>query len=178
MNMTKFAFAAVFAMAGTATLADHKKIADAGMPATVVDIIVDSDDHSTLQAAVVAAGMTDTLIGHGPFTIFAPTDQAFAALPEGALNAALEEESKETLKAILGCHLIEGEVMAADAIELMSAGGGSAEITTAGNCRLRLSIVDGMVRINDVVTVTAADLVAGNGVVHVINGVLLPAPAK
>ncbi|WP_207100993.1 fasciclin domain-containing protein [Paracoccus shandongensis] len=161
-------FAAAAALMGSVALAQDT-------PATVVDIIVNSDDHATLESAVVAAGMAETLSGEGPFTIFAPTDEAFAALPEGALDAALAEESKDTLKAILGCHALASKAMAADVIALVEQGGGSAEVTTVGNCRLTLTVADGTVRINDAVTVTAADLVAGNGVVHVIDGVLMPA---
>mgnify|MGYP002717501374 CR=1 FL=1 len=165
-GITTFAAAAV--LMGSVALAQDT-------PATVVDIIVNSDDHATLESAVVAAGMAETLSGEGPFTIFAPTDEAFAALPDGALDAALAEESKDTLKAILGCHALASKAMAADVIALVEQGGGSAEVTTVGNCRLTLTVADGTVRINDAVTVTAADLVAGNGVVHVIDGVLMPA---
>ena len=169
MYLTRIAaVAAVTALTGFGALAQD-------MPATVVDIIVNSDDHTTLESAVVAAGMAETLSGAGPFTIFAPTDAAFAALPEGALDAALAEESKDTLKAILGCHAVASKAMAADVIALVEQGGGSAELTTVGNCRLTLTVADGAVRINDAVTVTAADLAAGNGVVHVIDGVLMPA---
>lgn len=172
MSFTRFtAIAAGAVLMGSVALADNH----GEMPATVVDIVVNSDAHTTLEAAVVAAGMAETLSGEGPFTIFAPTDAAFGALPAGALDAALAEESKDTLKAILGCHAVAAKAMAADVIAMVEQGGGTAEVTTVGNCKLNLTVADGMVKINDVVTVTAADLAAGNGVVHVIDGVLMPA---
>ncbi|MFC3628925.1 fasciclin domain-containing protein [Paracoccus angustae] len=169
MRLTRITAAA----AATALLSSVAVAQDT--PATVVDIVVNSEDHTTLETAVVEAGMAETLSGDGPFTIFAPTDAAFAALPDGALDAALAEESKDTLKAILGCHAVASKAMAADVIALVEQGGGSAEVTTVGNCRLNLTVADGTVRINDAVSVTAADLAAGNGVVHVIDGVLMPA---
>ncbi|WP_170297758.1 fasciclin domain-containing protein [Paracoccus litorisediminis] len=147
----------------------------AQMPATVVDIVAGSADHETLEKAVIAAGLAETLSGPGPFTVFGPTDKAFAALPAGALDDALKPENVEMLRKILGCHVVSSKAMAADVIALAEKGGGTAEVTTIGNCRLRLSVVDGKVKIDDVVTVTAADLAAGNGVVHVIDGVLMPA---
>lgn len=145
------------------------------MPDTVVDIVVGSDAHETLEAAVIAADLAGTLSGEGPFTVFAPTDKAFGALPEGALEAALQPENKDMLTGILGCHVVAAKAMAADVVAMVEQGGGTAEVTTIGNCRLNLTVVDGMVKINDAVTVTAADLAAGNGVVHVIDGVLMPA---
>lgn len=156
---------------GTAAFADHH----GDMPSTVVDIVAGSDDHETLETAVVAAGLAETLSGEGPFTVFAPTDGAFGALPAGALEDALKPENKDKLTAILGCHVVAAKAMAADVVKMIEDGGGSAEVTTIGNCRLNLTAEDGKVMINDAVTVTAADLAAGNGVVHVINGVLLPA---
>lgn len=111
------AIAATAALMGSVALADNHE-----MPATVADIVVNSDDHTTLETAVIAAGMAETLSGEGPFTIFAPTDAAFASLPEGALDAALAEESKDTLKAILGCHAVAAKAMAADVIAMVEQG--------------------------------------------------------
>lgn len=165
------------AMAQTQTDMAQTPTDMADMPATVVDVVMNSDDHTTLETAVIEAGLAETLSGEGPYTIFAPTDDAFAALPAGALDAALAEESKETLTRILGCHVLTDKAMAADVMSMAEAGTGTATVTTLGNCRLNLTIVDGEVRINDTVTVTAADMEAGNGVVHVINGVLTPAAA-
>lgn len=148
-------------------------------PATVVDVATGSPDHTTLVEAVTAGGLAETLQGAGPYTVFAPTDAAFAALPAGALDDLLKPENKEQLVAVLGCHVVEGKAMAADVAGLIAEGNGSAEITTLGNCRLTATEMDGRVMIGGAggtpITVTAADLEAGNGVVHVIDGVLLPA---
>ncbi|AUM75373.1 fasciclin domain-containing protein [Paracoccus jeotgali] len=168
---TTAAAATALALTGFATMAP----AQDAMPATVVDIVVGSDAHTTLEAAVIAAGLAETLSGEGPFTVFAPTDEAFAALPAGALEDALKPENKEMLTSILGCHVVGAKAMAADVVKMVADGNGMAEVTTIGNCALKLSVMDGMVKINDSVTVTAADLEAGNGVVHVIDGVLMPA---
>lgn len=171
MTFLKSTIAATAILLGGAAFADNHD----AMPATVVDIVAGSDAHETLEAAVIAADLAGTLSGEGPFTVFAPTDDAFAALPEGALEAALLPENKEMLTSILGCHVVAAKAMAADVIAMVEEGGGMTEVTTIGNCKLNLSVADGMVKINDAVTVTAADLAAGNGVVHVINGVLMPA---
>ena len=145
------------------------------MPATVADIVMASEDHTTLEQAVVAAGLGDALMGEGPFTVFAPTDAAFAALPEGALEEALMPENKDMLVQILGCHVVETKALAADVTQMIADDGGAHPVTTMGNCNLNLTLDGDMVKINDSVTVTAADLQAGNGVVHIIDGVLLPA---
>ena len=145
------------------------------MPATVVEIVVGSKDHDTLEKAVIAAGLADTLSGAGPFTVFAPTDKAFSALPEETLAEVMKPENVDSLRKILSCHVVATKAMAAYVVALVEKGGGTADVTTIGNCRLQLSVKDGKVKIDDAITVTAADLAAGNGVVHVINGVLLPA---
>ncbi|NHF74906.1 MULTISPECIES: fasciclin domain-containing protein [Paracoccus] len=168
MNVLNFAVTIAFALAATATVAQD-------MPATVADIVMASEDHTTLEQAVVAAEMGEALMGEGPFTVFAPTDAAFAALPEGALEEALMPENRDKLVQILGCHVVETRALAADVVQMIADDGGSHPVTTMGNCSLNLTLDGDMVKINDAVTVTAADLEAGNGVVHVIDGVLLPA---
>lgn len=173
MNFAKtLGAAAVVALSAGAALAQTA-------PATVVDIATGSPDHTTLVQAVTAGGLAETLSGAGPFTVFAPTNAAFAALPAGALDDLLKPENKEQLVAVLGCHVVEAKAMAADVAKMITDGNGSAEITTLGNCRLTATSMDGKVMIGGAggtpVTVTAADLEAGNGVVHVIDGVLLPA---
>lgn len=168
MNVLNFAVTIAFALAATATVAQD-------MPATVADIVMASEDHTTLEQAVVAAEMGEALMGEGPFTVFAPTDAAFAALPEGALEEALMPENRDKLVQILGCHVVETRALAADVAQMIADDGGSHPVTTMGNCSLNLTLDGDMVKINDAVTVTAADLEAGNGVVHVIDGVLLPA---
>ncbi len=168
MNVLNFAVTIAFALAATATVAQD-------MPATVADIVMASEDHTTLEQAVVAAEMGEALMGEGPFTVFAPTDAAFAALPEGVLEEALMPENRDKLVQILGCHVVETRALAADVVQMIADDGGSHPVTTMGNCSLNLTLDGDMVKINDAVTVTAADLEAGNGVVHVIDGVLLPA---
>ena len=135
-------------------------------PATVVDIAVGSADHSTLVTAVTTAGLAETLSGAGPFTVFAPTNAAFAALPAGTVETLLKPESKADLTAILTYHVVAGSLKAAD----LTAG---QKLKTVNGAELTVSIKDGKVMI-DGANVTAADLVAGNGVVHVLDAVVTP----
>ena len=132
---------------------------------TVVDIIVNSPDHTTLETAVVAAGLADDLSGDGPFTVFAPTDDAFAALPEGTLDALLEDPTG-ALADILLYHVVSGKAMSTDLSD-------GQMITTLLGKDVTVTINGEGVFINDA-KVTVADLVADNGVVHVIDAVLLP----
>ncbi|WBU62152.1 fasciclin domain-containing protein [Paracoccus albus] len=171
MKVIKFAMTTAFALAASTALAQDAT----EMPATVADIVMESADHTTLEQAVVAAEMGEALMGEGPFTVFAPTDAAFAALPEGALEEAMMPENREQLVQILGCHVVETKALAADVAQMIADDGGAHPVTTMGNCNLTLTRDGEMVKINDSVTVTAADMEAGNGVVHVIDGVLLPA---
>lgn len=141
---------------------------------TIVDIAAGNPDFSTLVAAVQAAGLAETLSGPGPFTVFAPTNAAFAALPEGTLDSLLLPENKDQLTQILTYHVVAGKVMAAD---VPSADAGVETSTVAG---LDLSVraeADGSVKVNDA-TVTTADIEASNGVIHVIDTVVLPRPAE
>jgi len=135
-------------------------------PKTVVDIAVGSPDHTTLVAAVTAAGLVETLSGPGPFTIFAPTNAAFTALPAGTVEGLLKPESKDKLTAILTYHVVSGNVLAADLTD-------GQKVTTLNGQELTVSIANGVVKINGA-TVTAADLVGSNGVIHVVDGVILP----
>ena len=132
---------------------------------TVVDIIVDSEDHNTLEAAVIAAGLVETLSGDGPFTVFAPTDAAFAALPEGTVESLLEDPSG-ALTDILLYHVASGTALSTDLSDGMM-------VTTLNGKSVTVTINDDGVFINDA-QVTVADIVADNGVVHVIDAVLLP----
>ena len=131
---------------------------------TVVDIIVGSDDHNTLETAVIAAGLVDALSGEGPFTVFAPTDAAFDALPEGTLDAVLAD--MDLLTSILTHHVASGSVMSTDLSDGMM-------VTTLNGTELMVSISDNGVMIDNAM-VTVADIIAGNGIVHVIDAVLLP----
>lgn len=133
---------------------------------TVVDIAVNSPDHTTLVAAVQAAGLAETLSGDGPFTVFAPTNAAFEALPAGTVEGLLKPESKDALTGILTFHVVAGNVMSGDLSD-------GQEVTTLNGKTLTVSIKDGKVMIGGA-TVVAADLAGTNGVVHVIDTVLLP----
>lgn len=132
----------------------------------IVDTAVAAGQFETLVAAVQAAGLVDTLKGEGPFTVFAPTDDAFAALPEGTLDELLMPENQETLQAILTYHVVPGQVMAEDTMGLDSA-------ETVQGQSITITTLDGSVMINDA-TVIQADIETSNGVIHVIDGVLLP----
>ena len=138
------------------------------MNKTVVEIAAGNKDFSTLVAAVKAAGLVETLSGKGPFTVFAPTNEAFAKLPKGTVEELLKPENKEKLTAILTYHVVAGKVMAADAIKL---DGKNAK--TVNGQEIAIKVMDGKVKINDA-TVTAVDIVGSNGVIHVIDTVLLP----
>ena len=140
--------------------------AAATTPATVVDIAVGSADHTTLVAAVKAAGLVETLSGAGPFTVFAPTNAAFEKLPKGTVESLLTPEKKADLTGILTYHVVAGSVKAADLTD-------GQMVKTINGKELKVTIKDGKVMIGGA-NVTAADLVAGNGVVHVIDAVLLP----
>jgi uncharacterized surface protein with fasciclin (FAS1) repeats len=135
-------------------------------PKDVVDIAMGSADHSTLVAAVKAAGLAETLKGAGPFTIFAPTNAAFSALPAGTVDGLLKPEKKADLTKILTYHVVAGAVKAADLKD-------GQKIKTLQGGELTVSIKDGKVKINGA-NVTAADLSGSNGVIHVIDGVLMP----
>jgi len=135
---------------------------------TIVDVAVADGRFKTLVAAVTAAGLAETLSGEGPFTVFAPTDDAFAALPAGTLDTLLKPENKQKLTDILLYHVVSGKVMAADVVTLTSA-------TTVLGKEVTITVKDGKVFLNDTVQVIITDVEASNGVIHVIDAVLLPA---
>jgi uncharacterized surface protein with fasciclin (FAS1) repeats len=171
MKSAFFGGVAALALSTSFALADgHSK--------TIVEIAVGSADHTTLVAAVQAAGLAETLSGAGPFTLFAPTNDAFAKLPAGTVDTLLLPENKDQLTKILTCHAVAASAMAADVLGMIEAGGGTAKVGTVGGCELSVTTADGKVNITDemgnVATVTAADLAGSNGVVHVIDTVLLP----
>ena len=132
--------------------------------ADVVDTAVNAGSFSTLVAAIKAAGLVETLKGAGPFTVFAPTDEAFAKLPEGTVEGLLKDLPK--LKQILTYHVVAGKVMAADVVKLKSA-------KTVEGSEVKIDASNG-VKVNDA-TVVTPDVAADNGVIHVIDSVLLPA---
>lgn len=137
--------------------------------ADIVDTAVGAKSFETLVAAVKAADLVGALKGEGPFTVFAPTDEAFKKLPAGTVESLLKPENKDKLVEILKYHVVAGKVMAADVVKLNSA-------ETLGGAKVTIKVVDGKVMINKS-TVAKADIVCDNGVIHVIDTVLLP-PAK
>lgn len=145
---------------------------------TVVDIAVGSKDHSTLVAAVKAADLVSTLQSAGPFTVFAPTNAAFAKLPAGTVDNLLKAENKATLAKILTYHVVAGNLDAAAVVKAITDGKGSVVVKTVSGGSLTASLKDGKVILTDengaTATVVATDLKAGNGVIHVIDGVVLP----
>ena len=136
-------------------------------PQTITDIAVGNPDFSTLVAALQAAGLAETLMGEGPFTVFAPTNEAFAKLPAGTLDELLKPENKQKLTDILLYHVVSGSVLAADVVNLT-------EAETVQGQKVEIKVDMGKVMINSS-TVTATDILADNGVIHVIDSVLLPA---
>jgi uncharacterized surface protein with fasciclin (FAS1) repeats len=132
---------------------------------TVIDVALSSPDHTTLVAAVKAAGLVETLSGKGPFTIFAPTNAAFAKLPPGTVESLLKPENKDKLVSVLTYHVVPAKVLAAD-VKTMAA-------PTVNGKTLAVKVEGGKVMVNNA-TVTAVDLVADNGVIHVIDTVVLP----
>ena len=138
--------------------------AGAASAQTIVDVAASNPDFSTLVTAVTEAGLVDTLNGPGPFTVFAPTNEAFAKLPAGQLDALLAD--KEALTKVLTYHVVPGTVMAADVLSLTSA-------TTVQGEPIAISTAGGAVTVNGA-NVTATDIEAANGVIHVIDAVILP----
>ena len=132
----------------------------------IVEVAVGNENFSTLVAAVKAADLVSTLSSDGPFTVFAPTDEAFAKLPAGTVENLLKSENKDKLTAILTYHVVSGKVMAADVVKLDSA-------TTVQGQSVNVTTNDGSVMINNA-NVVKADVKASNGVIHVIDTVLLP----
>ncbi len=180
MTFQKIALtAAALTMLATASFA-NPMVGGAAMYKTrdIIDNAVHSKDHTTLVAAVKAAGLVDTLKGKGPFTVLAPTNEAFAALPAGTVDNLLKPENKATLVKILTCHVIAGNALSGAITKMAKDDGGTHEVTTVGGCKLQLSVKGGKVMIKDeaggTAMVTIADVKQSNGVIHVINHVLLP----
>ncbi|MDM7956299.1 fasciclin domain-containing protein [Blastomonas sp.] len=177
--------AATLAFAGPA-LANHHKGSDHSMvggaamyPAkTIVENASAAPNLTTLVAAVKAAGLVDTLASPGPFTVFAPTDAAFAKLPAGTVDTLVKPESKATLTSILTYHVVAGKVTAADVVALIEQGGGKAMIKTVQGGTLTASLQGKNVVLTDAKggksIVTQTDVMQSNGVVHVIDTVVMP----
>jgi uncharacterized surface protein with fasciclin (FAS1) repeats len=144
----------------------------------IVDIAVGSSAHTTLVAALKAADLVSTLKGTGPFTVFAPTNDAFSALPAGTVESLLKPENKAKLSAVLTYHVVAGNIAAKDVVEAIKKGNGKAVVTTVQGGKLTLTLDGSKVKITDEkgrsAYVTAADLKGSNGVIHVIDTVVLP----
>lgn len=189
--MRKFTLAAAVAAisitlagCGGATEQPAAETADATTEAaaptgTIVDAAVANPDFSTLVAAVQAAGLGETLSSAGPFTVFAPTNAAFAKLPAGTVENLTQPAQRETLTGILTYHVVSGRVAAADLVAQIQAGGGTATLTTVQGGTLTARLQGTNVVLTDAAggtsTVTATDVAASNGLIHVIDTVLMPA---
>jgi len=181
------AAAAVAIAAGTASLAaetmSEKTVNVGGAPMypskNIIQNAVNSKDHTTLVAAVKAAGLVDTLSGPGPFTVFAPTNDAFAKLPAGTVDTLLKPENKATLTKVLTYHVVPGRMNAASLMKAVREGEGQAKLKTVSGDWLivkqaapgKLSVSDAK---GDVAMVTIGDVMQSNGIIHVIDTVLLP----
>lgn len=172
--------AAIFSAISTVALAENPNVGGAAMyeNKTIVDNAMNSKDHTTLVAAVKAAGLVDTLKGKGPFTVFAPTNEAFAALPKGTVDTLLKPENKEKLTKILTCHVVAADAMSKNITKMIADDKGTHDIKTVGGCVLKAKEAMGKITLTDengtVAHVTIADVKQSNGVIHVIDKVLLP----
>ena len=172
--------AGMASVAQAATAAASVMVGGAPMLPTkdIIDNAVNSKDHTTLVAAVKAAGLVETLKGAGPFTVFAPTNAAFAALPAGTVATLLKPDNKATLSGILTYHVVAGKVDAAALTKMIADGKGTASLKTVAGGTLTAKTAGGKVMITDekggAATVTIADVYQSNGVIHVVDKVLLP----
>ena len=189
MQIRKFLLAgfAAVAMAVSAgafgpVFAAEKTVTVGGAPMypskNIVQNAVNSKDHTTLVAAVKAAGLVDTLQSPGPFTVFAPTNEAFGKLPAGTVDTLLKPENKKTLTNVLTYHVVAGRMSAKDLMEKVKAGNGKAMLKTVEGADLTLEMKDGKLWIvdakGDTAQITIQNVNQSNGVIHVIDTVLLP----
>jgi uncharacterized surface protein with fasciclin (FAS1) repeats len=171
--------AASLAFGGIA-FAENPMVGGAPMYAekNIIENAVNSKDHTTLVAAVKAAGLVETLQGAGPFTVFAPVNAAFDALPAGTVDTLLKPENKDQLTKVLTCHVIGAEAMSDAVKKMVMDDGGAHKVKTVGGCELTLKADGDKVTVTDetggVANVTIADVKQSNGVIHVIDKVLLP----
>jgi uncharacterized surface protein with fasciclin (FAS1) repeats len=180
-TLTAIAAAALAATTGFAALPAlaHQHGAHAKAAPNIVEVAVSTGVHNTLVAAVKAAGLVDTLSSPGPFTVFAPTDTAFAKLPAGTVATLVKPENKGTLTKILTYHAVAGKVTSADLVALIKQHNGTATITTVAGEKLTARLSGDKIVITDAkggaTAVTQADVMTSNGVIHVTDGVFLPA---
>ncbi|CAO4166513.1 FAS1 domain-containing protein [Methylorubrum populi] len=181
-NLLRLALGLALVSAAGPALAKNPMVGGAPMYAnkTIVENAVNSKDHTTLVAAVKAAGLVDTLSGPGPFTVFAPTDAAFAKLPPGTVQTLVQPQNKAQLTGILTYHVVPGTYTAKDLMKLVKQGGGEATLKTAQGEPLTVAMARGGKGLTvtdtkgNTARVTIANVMQSNGVIHVINGVLMP----
>ena len=182
MKFVKLAAIAVTAILSAVAAPAMAQVMVGGAPMysskDIIDNAVNSKDHTTLVAAVKAAGLVDTLKGKGPFTVFAPTNAAFAALPAGTVDTLLKPENKPTLTKVLTYHVVAGNLDSAALMKAIDAGGGKATLTAVSGGTLTATKSGGTIMVTDesggTAHVTIADVVQSNGVIHVVDKVLLP----
>lgn len=158
--------AVALAAFAVSAFADHHNEGEMAAKADIVDTAVAAGQFETLAAALTAADLVGTLKGDGPFTVFAPTDEAFAKLPEGTVETLLKPENKDQLIAVLTYHVVAGKVAAQDVVKLDAA-------TTVNGADVSITVADGGVQVDNA-NVVATDIEASNGIIHVIDTVILP----
>jgi uncharacterized surface protein with fasciclin (FAS1) repeats len=189
MKFAKFAITgaaaaglALAALATVPTFAKEATVMVGGAPMfpskNIIQNAVNSKDHTTLVAAVKAADLVDTLSGKGPFTVFAPTNDAFAKLPAGTVDTLLKPENKGQLTQVLTYHVVAGRITASDLMEMIKKGGGKATLKTVEGADLTFELKDGAIWVwdakGDAAKITIKNVMQSNGVIHVIDTVLLP----
>ena len=182
MKVVKFAAVVLAASLSAVALTASAQVMVGGAPMyaskDIIDNAVNSKDHTTLVAAVKAAGLVQTLKGPGPFTVFAPTNEAFAALPAGTVDTLLKPENKPALTKVLTYHVVAGKMDSAALSKAIDAGGGKAVLTEVSGGMLTATKSGSAIMLTDesggMAHVTIADVVQSNGVIHVVDKVLLP----
>jgi uncharacterized surface protein with fasciclin (FAS1) repeats len=189
MQFAKFVLAgfgaaglAIAGLSAVPTFAKETTVMVGGAPMypskNIIQNAVNSKDHTTLVAAVKAAGLVDTLSGKGPFTVFAPTNEAFAKLPSGTVDTLLKPENKGQLAQVLTYHVVPGRITAKDLMEMINKGGGRAMLKTVEGEDLTFEMKDGGIWVwdakGDAAKITIKNVMQSNGVIHVIDTVLLP----
>ncbi|EDL48493.1 fasciclin domain-containing protein [Erythrobacter sp. SD-21] len=161
-----------------AAAADSMANDPAMISVNIVETIVDSPNHTTLESLVKSAGLVETLSGDGPFTVFAPTDAAFDRVPSQTVNALTQASNREMLRGVLTYHVVPGRFSAGDLTQRIRSGGGTATLTTVQGTQLRATLEGNKVKITDATGASAyvenADILNSNGIIHSISGVLMP----
>ena len=182
MKVMKFAAVVLAASLSAVALTAQAQVMVGGAPMysskDIIDNALNSRDHTTLVAAVQAAGLVDTLKGKGPYTVFAPVNDAFAALPPGTVDTLLKPENKAQLTKVLTYHVVMGRMDSAALAKAIDAGGGKATLTAVSGGMLTATRSGSMIMLTDegggMAHVTIPDVVQSNGVIHVVDKVLLP----